>query len=432
MLRIKRIIFDNRMAVMGVRSISMLLSYLVVFVIARNFTSSSVGEYLYWLNLITILPVVYSLGIPTLIIKEGAKYLRGSNDLEVLIQKSGGSIVQVSLIFSFVTAIFLYLRIGWSNNVYFFVAVLPFLSTNQLIVEVLRLREKFLISELIRTAFLPLLVLIMLCLFFSLSIDYVSPVNILKIAVVFYIFLASQIFIRYVEFKEWSVSNIFRLDQDIFRKSLPYLVVILVSFLGDRISILLLSIVEDHRTQALYSIPLKIVGLSSFFNYAINITLAPRLSRLYEDERTDEIGRLIRGNITISFVLTLLLSVFISVFAEEILGFFGDEYVLSIEVVYFLCFVYCFHAFTGPSAMYLSMTGGIKPLNLFLVAGALVNIAVIYLLSPSMGAMSAAMALGASFLLWKTSAFIYIVVRDGLLFLPSMTVFNRFRTSHGA
>ena len=105
---------------------------------------------------------------------------------------------------------------------------------------------------------------------------------------------------------------------------------------------------------------------------------------------------------------------FIFLFSEYILHLFGPNYIVASTPLVILLSAQLYNSVSGPSAIYLNMTGKQRVLNWILIIGLLTNIFLNLYLIPNYGMNGAAIATLVSLVLWNSMAAIYIYIKDSI------------------
>jgi O-antigen/teichoic acid export membrane protein len=93
---------------------------------------------------------------------------------------------------------------------------------------------------------------------------------------------------------------------------------------------------------------------------------------------------------------------------------FGSNYIFAKNALWILLFAQFFNSITGPSALYLNMTGKQKKLNVILLLSLIINIVLNILLVPNYGMLGAAIATTTSFVLSKVLASALVFYLDNV------------------
>ena len=199
---------------------------------------------------------------------------------------------------------------------------------------------------------------------------------------------------------------------EIFKTSSPMALSAIAYFIMQSIDIIILSIYEGFDQIAYYSVSVKLAMLTTLALMSVNIVIAPRIAEIYENQKMQKLQMLIKHSTRIIFLISICLLSVLFFFSEEILGLFGQGYVIANNALLFLLAAQFFNAVSGPGAIYLNMTGRQKTLNKILVSALIINILLNFYLIPIQGINGAAIATLVSLIIWNTIATVLIYSRD--------------------
>jgi O-antigen/teichoic acid export membrane protein len=199
---------------------------------------------------------------------------------------------------------------------------------------------------------------------------------------------------------------------EIFKTSSPMALSAIAYFIMQSIDIIILSIYEGFDQIAYYSVSVKLAMLTTLALMSVNIVIAPRIAEIYENQKMQKLQMLIKHSTRIIFLISICVLSVLFFFSEEILGLFGQGYVIANNALFFLLAAQFFNAVSGPGAIYLNMTGRQKTLNKILVSALIINILLNFYLIPIQGINGAAIATLASLIIWNTITTVLIYSRD--------------------
>ena len=199
---------------------------------------------------------------------------------------------------------------------------------------------------------------------------------------------------------------------EIFKTSSPMALSAIAYFIMQSIDIIILSIYEGFDQIAYYSVSVKLAMLTTLALMSVNIVIAPRIAEIYENQKMQKLQMLIKHSTRIIFLISICVLSVLFFFSEEILGLFGQGYVIANNALLFLLAAQFFNAVSGPGAIYLNMTGRQKTLNKILVSALIINISLNFYLIPTLGINGAAIATLASLIIWNTITTVLIYSRD--------------------
>ena len=199
---------------------------------------------------------------------------------------------------------------------------------------------------------------------------------------------------------------------EIFKTSSPMALSAIAYFIMQSIDIIILSIYEGFDQIAYYSVSVKLAMLTTLALMSVNIVIAPRIAEIYENQKKQKLQKLIKHSTRIIFLISICVLSVLFFFSEEILGLFGQGYVIANNALLFLLAAQFFNAVSGPGAIYLNMTGRQKTLNKILVSALIINISLNFYLIHTLGINGAAIATLVSLIIWNTITTVLIYSRD--------------------
>ena len=165
---------------------------------------------------------------------------------------------------------------------------------------------------------------------------------------------------------------------------------------------------------ASYVIALKVANLLTFFLTITNTVAAPIISKLYADDELEKLKVVIRYICRIVFLVTGVTALVIIMYAEDILGIFGDVYKESAIILKILCLGAFVNSITGPASYLLSLTGHQKEVLGILLMSVALNILMNYLLISSLGLIGAAISTCITTVIWNLSLFLIVKMKLGI------------------
>jgi O-antigen/teichoic acid export membrane protein len=104
----------------------------------------------------------------------------------------------------------------------------------------------------------------------------------------------------------------------------------------------------------------------------------------------------------------------IIIFSTYLLSFFGSDYIIAKNALIILASSQLFNSISGPSAIFLNMTGRQKSLNIILIIALLINVTLNVILIPILGMIGAALSTAISLILWKIAASALVYSLDNI------------------
>lgn len=292
------------------------------------------------------------------------------------------------------------------------ILTLVFFAVTMLNIDTIRALKKTILSEMYRSMFRYLPVFIFAIILLKTNNEELLVEVYLLGFLLLSLFSSISVYILFKKIdKPNDKSESFTITE-IFKKSSPMALSAIAYFIMQSIDIIILSIYEGFDQIAYYSVSVKLAMLTTLALMSVNIVIAPRIAEIYENQKMQKLQMLIKHSTRIIFLISICVLSVLFFFSEEILGLFGQGYVIANNALVFLLAAQFFNAVSGPGAIYLNMTGRQKTLNKILVSALIINILLNFYLIPIQGINGAAIATLASLIIWNTITTVLIYSRD--------------------
>ena len=292
------------------------------------------------------------------------------------------------------------------------ILTLVFFAVTMLNIDTIRALKKTILSEMYRSIFRYLPVFIFAIILLKTNNEELLVEVYLLGFLLLSLFSSIRVYILFKKIdKPNDKSESFTITE-IFKTSSPMALSAIAYFIMQSIDIIILSIYEGFDQIAYYSVSVKLAMLTTLALMSVNIVIAPRIAEIYENQKMQKLQMLIKHSTRIIFLISICVLSVLFFFSEEILGLFGQGYVIANNALLFLLAAQFFNAVSGPGAIYLNMTGRQKTLNKILVSALIINISLNFYLIPTQGINGAAIATLASLIIWNTITTVLIYSRD--------------------
>ena len=202
--------------------------------------------------------------------------------------------------------------------------------------------------------------------------------------------------------------------KDIVKTSYPMALSAISYFLMQSVDVLFLGAFDTFESIAYYSVAVKIATVTSLALISVNIVIAPKIAKIYNDRNFSELKSMIRKATRINVLISSPILLILFFFPDFLLSMFGDNYTLAKNAFLVLLIAQFFNSITGPSALYLNMTGRQKILNSILLISLLINVILNVILIPKFGMVGAASATTISFVISKLIASAVVLYLDNV------------------
>jgi O-antigen/teichoic acid export membrane protein len=222
-------------------------------------------------------------------------------------------------------------------------------------------------------------------------------------------------------FKKQKIDSILPNDTNLFsysfiaHKSYPMAISNLAFFLMMTFDVVFLKKFKGDETVAYYAIAMKLVSILFMINNSVYISVSLKIAQHYTDNNKKELLKTLKQSARMIVLLTVPVVLFVCLFSEDILYFFGENYTQSKQALLILMVGQLFASFFGVSAIYLNMTGRQSIFQIVLIFAVLVNLILNIILIPVYSMTGAAIAFVSSLLFWNIVTAIIVYKKDKLL-----------------
>lgn len=419
----KNFFIKNSLNVLLLRASGILLMFLLSLFLTNSFSAEIVGQYDFVRSFLMILSGASLLGTNQAII-----YYSGI----LTSNKSFGSIRSIYFKMNFLILIacaILYTpllvidketinQIFNKQGAYELVTLslkgLVFYSITMLNIDTIRALKHTLISEGFRNVFryMPFFI-------FSIILYIIDSPEELVVWFIYsfiVIFIISSAVVYFFLFKKDFVTSAHQnfSSSSILKTSYPMALSAISFFLMQSTDVLFISAYDTFDSVAYYSIAVKLASVTALALISVNIVIAPKIASIYNDKNFYELKLILKKATRINVVISLPIIIVLLCFSEYILSTFGSNYVLAKSALWVLLIAQFFNSVTGPSALYLNMTGRQKKLNVILLISLLINIVLNIILVPAYGMLGAAISTTASFIISKIFASALVLYLDNV------------------
>ena len=287
--------------------------------------------------------------------------------------------------------------------------------------EVLRALDLLYTSETLRNVgrFGLLLLFVLILIFFE-SIEYLLDAFILSF-IVLAIYSSTIILLKMRKLR--STDRVFNVGyREILKVSFPMSFSLISLLIMQSFDIYVLEKYFSFTVVAYYGIAIKISAVVGIILTSINATIAPQISKLFFERNFDDLAEVIRKATTLNVVLSVPLIIFLIIFSNLILSFFGENYVLAQSALYIILVGQIFNALCGPVGLYLNMTGRQNLFQKVLFVALIINIVMNLVLIPKYEMIGAAISTAFSFTLWNITGLLIAYKKDNI----NLSIFGFF------
>jgi O-antigen/teichoic acid export membrane protein len=415
--------FKNSFYVLLLRVSGVILLFFLSLFLTNFYSANLVGKYDFVRSTIMLLSGISLLGTNQAIIYYSG-VLSSKNSFKSI---KAVYVKMLSIIFSmstFIYLLFLSFSKEYVNEIFekqeaydlinISIQGLFFYSIALLNIDTIRALKKTLLSELFRNIFryLPIFIFAIV-LYFLDQTEMIITWFVVGFILLFFItgIAVYVIFdkIKYLNNKTENIST-----KEIISTSYPMALSAISYFIMQSIDVIFLGIYNSFETIAYYSIAVKLSSVAALAIVSVNIVIAPKIAKIYKDNNFDELRVLMKKATRLNVAVSIPILLCIIIFSTYLLSFFGSDYTLAKNSLIILASSQLFNSISGPSAIFLNMTGRQKSLNIILIIALLINVTLNVILIPILGMIGAALSTAISLILWKTAASALVYSLDNI------------------
>ncbi|MCS3904510.1 O-antigen/teichoic acid export membrane protein [Methylohalomonas lacus] len=394
---------------MAVKIAGLLLNLAVAVVLARLLGPAGYGTYAFALSIIMLLAIPAMFGVPNLLVREVAKYqlheqwplLRGA------LRRSHQAVSLMALIIG-ALALLIILGRGESlaepGRLTFAIGLLllPLLALNSLRGAALRGLRRVVQGQLAEMVLTPGL-LVLFALAFAVGLSLTPPLAMLAhAAAALTAFIAgSWLLRRALPLQVQTVAPAYS-SSEWLAGVLPFSLITGIQVINNQADIVMLGILTDNAAVGLYKVAVQGSVLVAFGLTALNMVLAPHITRLYQQGERERLQRMVKASARVVLLIALPVAAVFALFGATLLELvFGSDYrgahtALAILAAGQLC-----NAAAGSVALLLNMSGHERLTAWGVGCAAVVNILLNLILIPRFGINGAAMATAVTLACWN-------------------------------
>ena len=389
---------------------SILIGYILTLILARALGANNFGIYAYTISWIEILIILAFLGLDKIIIREVSIYKTKENWslLNGIIKFSITLVLAISIILAIVSG-----SIGWLFNpslesitlqsFWLALLLLPLRAlthTGQLI---LQGYQKVVLAQIPDILIRPLLIIILfLILLYIFNAEPTTPLAIgvhiaaSAISVLISIFLIK----KNLPHEARNISPSYQKKQWI-ESALPLLFVSGMLIINNKADILMLGSIVDMEAAGIYSIASKVSMVVILAYQVVSITFAPALAKMFSEGNKDKMQNALYKSAQFILYYSLPITVFVVIFSEWILSFFGNEFSTGTTALVILSIGKFIYTITGLTGILLIMTGFERAVAIGVCFATITNIILNSILIPYLEINGAALATALSLIVWN-------------------------------
>lgn len=186
-----------------------------------------------------------------------------------------------------------------------------------------------------------------------------------------------------------------------WRQALPFALIASVSVLNTQTDVLMLGLMSTAEETGIYRIASRVATLVAFALSAVGAAVAPRLSASHVRGEKREVQQLTMKAVLATVIVAAPIALVLIVAGKQVLSLFGSDFIAGHTSLAILAIGQLINAAMGIVGLLLSMTGYERIVAKTLIATAMLNITLNFVLIPSHGAEGAAVATTVTYLAWN-------------------------------
>lgn len=412
-----------------VRVLNVGLAFAVSVILARVLGSTKFGIYTQVLAVINIIGAPVELGLPSLLVREIAKYSEQQKfDLIKGIIRWAILIVSVSSIL--VIALYPYIQPLLGDLIppevheplLWALYLVPLLGFSSLTASTIRAIGKVWIAQIPEMVIMPgLLVLTVIVINIADNIRY-TPIIIFGIQIVAGLvsIIVGYFLVRkmYIDLVPRHIKPIYE-SNTWLKSTLSLASVSGIQMINKWVSIIILGMFVKYAELGVYRVAIQIAILADFGRMIINPIMSPQISKVYANRDTKKLQYLARLSARWIFLVNLIIYlVFIITGQFFIETFFGTEYLPAFNVVLILLAGQVVDSITGASVLFLTMTGFENNTAAIRLITTTFNVILIYIFSSLWGIYGAAISTSLTLILWNLLIYRMVKMKLNIDCLP--------------
>jgi O-antigen/teichoic acid export membrane protein len=390
---------------------------------ARILGVGEYGKYIYALSWVGILVLFAKHGMDTALVRYVAGYrARGEWALMRGILLTGfRSVLATSIVLAVLAAsVVFYLKAhieaGQAETIWISLILLPIVALTGIRQSALQAMRHVALAQLPETIIRPIVLVLIIVAGNAFMTDALTAQqamlsNILAAMIAFYI--GGRLLVRRLPSEVRDVSSEHR-GSEWFKASIPLFLISGMHMALGQTDIVMIGPMLGSDAAGIYAAAARVSGLVGFGLAAVNSIVAPMISELYVTNRHEDLQRMIMLSARGVSVFAVGAGAVLILFAEPLLGLFGDEFVAGVRPLYILLIGQAVNALAGSVGFLMIMTGQQSEAAKIVGISAVCNIALNATLIPLFGLSGAAIATAATTVMWNVAMLRHVYRKLGI------------------
>lgn len=427
--------------VMGLKVGYMVLSLATTVILARTLGVAEFGTYSLALALATLFAIPTKLGIPSLMVREVARYSesRSYSLLHGLLLRANQFVVGSTVAIG-VVAVMLWLYwpetlggVRGETTVYLLALfAIPLMAFNAIRAAALRGLHRVVTGQLPEMTIQPAVFIAALVLTASSLRLEAAGAMALQVLSLGAAFIVGTIWLLRALPPEVQRSEPNYETRTWIASIAPLSLLAGMQVVNSQAGTVLLGYMQSGKEVAAFRVAVQISSLVAFALLATNAAVAPRMAKLYLKGDISQLQKLVSVVAWMSSIIALPMVGVLCYFGEDIISLtFGGDFVRSYAPMVVLCLGQLISTFAGSVVTLLNMTNNENVAASGMLVAALVNVALSALLISDWGAVGAALANCASLIIWNVTLYWQCYSRVGVDtgVIPVASLIGRIRNA---
>ncbi|MBN1567880.1 MAG: polysaccharide biosynthesis C-terminal domain-containing protein [Acidobacteria bacterium] len=391
----KKFIIDTGLALM-LRIVSAGSTFGVAALVARELGAQESGRFFLCLSMMTILGVVLRFGLDGVILRMGAAY-RACGQIEiaksifylaiVIVSGFGMTAWAIILLFNGFIASNIFHDSGMVSVLREMAPIAIFLPISWIVAEAHRAAGRIILYQWISASGVPMIMVGILLVAGKCNSQWVARAYTLTTIVVFLLAFGYWILLEGLNLRLSTGGHL----SAFLRLGPSFLGIGLVSMINQQGASIVLGILAAESQVAVYHVAARTATLVTFLVVATNTVIAPEFARLHALKDIRGLERVAKRSSALVTFGSLPAVLFLMIFSENVMRFFGDEFASGSLVLRILVLGQLANALAGCVGMVLTMTSK-ERLAMVVSIGSLIITAILWLaFIPTSGASGAAL-----------------------------------------
>jgi O-antigen/teichoic acid export membrane protein len=379
-------VFKNSIYMFLLKILGAVVTFGFTMQLTRQLGAEESGYYFYVISLLALLASFSSLGFNSSILKI-TSIMKDSS----IIKSKLFDISLICILFSIVISLILWFGFTYVLKVdeyYFFalICLIPFVLSQIFSSYYQSVGQTFL-SSIYLNLFYQIVLLSYLFFFEITEIEQVF--NVLSISL--YFSVAVFLIMNLIKFRGGTYRFSGRVEiKKMLLLSLPMMLAQIISQINNFSGQFLMNIYATSTDISLYSVAMRVAVLISFISSAVSRVSASKFATLYENNQMEELKLLVLKSNKMLFLMSFPMFLFVVLFGELILSFFGPEFVEAYYILVLLSAGQFISSICGSVFYLLQMTGNEKEMMLIIIISTCASIILGFILVPIYGMYGAA------------------------------------------